>query len=76
MDTKTFLIEALRTIATMVIPLIALLRTRTDLDRFAAAQRAKETGTSLSSQLRRRWYHRLKKPYGGTKDEVPVDQKQ
>lgn len=57
MDTKTFVIEALKALATMVVPLIALLRTRTDLDRFAAAQRAKETGTSMESQIRKRWYH-------------------
>ena len=60
MDTKTFIIEALKTIATMVVPIVALLRTRTDLDRFAAAQRAKETGMPLESQIRHRWYHRLK----------------
>lgn len=52
-------IEVLRIVASMVIPLIALLRTRTDLDRFAAAQRAKEQGCDVKSTLRRRWYHRL-----------------
>ena len=61
MEIHEFIIEALKIIASMVIPYIALLRTRTDLDRFAAAQRAKETGQSAESLLRKQWYHRLKK---------------
>ena len=62
-DTRAFVLEALKTIATMVVPIVALLRVRTDLDRFAAAQRAKEMNTTVESQLRRRWYHRLKGRY-------------
>lgn len=61
MSTQDFIIEALKIVASMVIPYVALLRTRTDLDRFAAAQRAKESGQSPESQLRKRWYHRLKR---------------
>ena len=57
---QDFVLEALRLLASMVIPLLALLRTRTDLDRFAAAQRAKEKGTTLECEMRKRWYHRLK----------------
>jgi len=57
---KAFIIEVLKIIASMVIPIVALLRTRTDLDRFAAAQRAKETGLPADEHLRKRWYHSLK----------------
>lgn len=55
-----FILEVLKVIASMVIPIVALLRTRTDLDRYAASQRAKEKGESVESQLRKRWYHCLK----------------
>lgn len=57
---KAFIIEILKIIASMVIPIVALLRTRTDLDRFAAAQRAKESGLPADEMLRKRWYHALK----------------
>lgn len=50
----------------MVIPYIALLRTRTDLDRFAAAQRAKEYGLPADEFLRKRWYHKLKGKNNGS----------
>lgn len=60
MTTGEMVIEALKIVASMVIPIVALLRTRTDLDRFAAAQRAKETGEPAETQLRKRWYHKLK----------------
>ena len=54
-------VEILRIVASMVIPLLALLRTRTDLDRFAAAQRAKESGRPLELEMRHKWFHRLKR---------------
>lgn len=60
MTLTDFVIEILKIIASVAIPYIALLRTRTDLDRLAAAQRAKETGLSVESQMRKRFYHRLK----------------
>lgn len=60
METQAFIVETLKIVASMVLPFIALLRTRTDLDRFAAAQRAKELGTSIDCQMRARWYHRFK----------------
>ena len=60
MDAKEFVIELLKIVASMVIPIVALLRVRTDLDRFAATQRAKESGKSVESQMRHRWYHRFK----------------
>ena len=44
----------------MVIPIVALLRTRTDLDRFPAAQRAKESGRPADEELRKKWYHVVK----------------
>lgn len=53
------LIEVLKIVAPIVITYIGLLKTRVDLDRFAASQRAKETKSSLESQIRRRWYHPL-----------------
>jgi len=62
---KDYVIEILRIIASMVIPIVALLRTRTDLDRFAAAQRAKESGKPTDTMLRKRWYHRLKRDKNG-----------
>lgn len=58
---KAFIIEVLKIVASMVIPYIALLRTRTDLDRFAASQRAKETGKPADTFLRKKWYHKLKR---------------
>jgi hypothetical protein len=58
---KDYVIEILRIIASMVIPIVALLRTRTDLDRFAAAQRAKESGKPTDTMLRKKWYHKLKR---------------
>jgi hypothetical protein len=58
---QDFILEVLKIIASILIPYIALLRTRTDLDRFAAAQRAKELGTTVEEQLRKKWYHRIKK---------------
>lgn len=64
---KAFIIEALKIVASMVIPIVALLRTRTDLDRFAAAQRAKESGKPADMFLRKKWYHKLK----GVKREHP-----
>lgn len=60
MDNKSYLLELLKVLASMVIPIVALLRTRTDLDRFAAAQRAKESGLPADEMLRKRWYHALK----------------
>lgn len=60
MDNKSYLLELLKVLASMVIPIVALLRTRTDLDRFAASQRAKETGFPADEMLRKRWYHALK----------------
>lgn len=63
---KQFIIEILKIIASMVIPYIALLRTRTDLDRFAAAQRAKEYGLPADEFLRKRWYHKLKGKNNGS----------
>ena len=57
---KGFIIEVLKIIASMVIPIVALLRTRTDLDRFAAAQRAKESGRPADEELRKKWYHVVK----------------
>ncbi len=56
-----YTLEILKVIASMVIPIVALLRTRTDLDRFAASIRAKESGKSSDDMLRKRWYHRLKR---------------
>lgn len=64
-------IEVLKVLASMVIPLLGLLRTRTDLDRFAAAQRAKELGTSMECQLRKRWYHGTRPRYPRHKKEKP-----
>lgn len=61
---KAFIIEVFKIIASMVIPIVALLRTRTDLDRFAAAQRAKESGRPADEELRKRWYHKLKATKG------------
>lgn len=54
-----FILELLKIVAAMAVPYIALLRTRADLDRFAASQRAKQTGLPFESQMRRRWYHRV-----------------
>jgi len=59
-DNKSYFLELLKVLASMVIPIVALLRTRTDLDRFAAAQRAKESGLPADEMLRKRWYHALK----------------
>ena len=58
MTRSELLLEALKVVASMAVPYIALLRTRADLDRFAAAQRAKE-GVPLELAMRRRWYHPL-----------------
>lgn len=63
---KQFIIEILKIIASMVIPIVGLLRTRTDLDRFAASQRAKGTGESADEFLRKRWYHKLKGKNNGS----------
>jgi len=60
-DKLDAVVEILKTIATIAIPYIALLRTRTDIDRLAAMQRAKENGRPVETQLRRKWYHGLKK---------------
>lgn len=60
---KAFILELAKIIASILIPYIALLRTRTDLDRFAAAQRAKELGKPADTQLRKKWYHCLKGRY-------------
>lgn len=54
------LLEVLRIIAAISVPYIALLRTRADIDRIAAKMRAKESGEPFETQVRRRWYHRLK----------------
>jgi hypothetical protein len=51
------LIDLFKVISSMAVPYIALLKTRTDLDRFIAAQRAKDLGTTAESQIRRRWFH-------------------
>lgn len=58
---KEFILELSKIIAPVIISYIALLRTRTDLDRFAASQRAKELGEPAETFLRKRWYHILKK---------------
>jgi len=58
---KEFILELSKVIAPVIISYIALLRTRTDFDRFAASQRAKELGTTVEEQLRKKWYHRIKK---------------
>lgn len=60
-ELRAWALEVLKLCASMVIPLLALLRTRTDLDRFAAAQRAKEQGTTIECQMRKRWYHGFKR---------------
>ncbi len=60
------LIEALKIIATIAIPYIALLRTRVDFDRYAAAQRAKASGASVESELRRKWYSKYFKKRMGS----------
>jgi hypothetical protein len=57
---QEFILEALKTLATMVIPIVMLLRSRIDLDRYIAAQRSKESGQPVSAVIRKRWYHRLK----------------
>lgn len=59
-ELRAWALEVLKLCASMVVPLLALLRTRVDLDRFAAAQRAKETGQPIEKVMRRKWYHRLK----------------
>lgn len=62
---KAFIIEVLKILASMIVPIVALLRTRTDLDRFAAGQRAKELGLSSDKCIRKRWYHVLKRKRHG-----------
>ena len=57
MDTKSWVIEPLKILASIAVPYIALLRTRADLDRFAAGVRAKENGQPIETQMRCRWYH-------------------
>lgn len=52
--TQEFWLELLKTGATMAVPLIALLRTRADLDLLWAKRRG---GAKF---MRKRWYHRLK----------------
>lgn len=55
-------VEILKIIAPIVVSYIALLRTRTDLDRYIASQRAKEHGgppAIIDKFIRHRWYHRL-----------------
>jgi hypothetical protein len=59
-ELQEFLLEALKVIASMVIPVVLLLRSRVDLDRYIASQRAKEMGMPVRSVMRRRWYHKLK----------------
>lgn len=60
MDTNTFILELAKILASIAIPMIALLRTRTDLDRIAASQRALTKGTTPTAELRKKWYHGLK----------------
>ncbi len=66
-DWQSTLVEALKIVATVAIPYIALLRTRVDFDRYAAAQRAKASGATIESELRRRWYSRYFKKRLGAK---------
>lgn len=58
-DLRDWALEVLKVLASMVVPLLALMRTRVDLDRFAAAQRAKETGRPVEEMMRHKWYTRL-----------------
>lgn len=60
MDVKEWALEMLKTLATIAVPYFALLKTRTDLDRFAASQRAKDSGNPAEMEIRQRWYHGLK----------------
>ncbi len=54
------LLDILKILAPIAVSYLALLRTRTDLDRYIAAQRARERGNApLEAYLRRRWYHRF-----------------
>jgi hypothetical protein len=57
---QDFILEVIKTLATMVIPIIMLLRSRVDLDRYIATRRAKENGQPVSDVIRKRWYHSLK----------------
>lgn len=57
--TPELAIEVLKILTPIAVSYIALLKTRTDLDRYIASQRAKESGRPYASQIRRRWYHRL-----------------
>ncbi len=61
MTDKSWMIELLKLVvpplASVALAYIGVLKNRTDLDRFAARQRAKESGLSVESQMRRRWYH-------------------
>jgi hypothetical protein len=52
-------IEILKLLTPIAVSYIALLKTRTDLDRYIASQRAKESGKPYASQIRHKWYHRL-----------------
>lgn len=61
MSNAEAVVEVFKVVATIAIPFIAYLnlKTRTDLDRFAASQRAEKTGEPYESQIRKRAYHRL-----------------
>jgi hypothetical protein len=62
-----FLLEVLKMLVPLGLAYVGVLKTRADLDHFAASQRAKAENRPVEECLRRRWYHRVKRkrePWG------------
>lgn len=53
------LLDILKILAPIVVSYIGLLKTRTDLDRYIAGQRARERGAAPEAYMRHRWYHKF-----------------
>lgn len=67
MDVTDAIVEVVKILGPIAIAYIGVLKNRSDIDRYAASQRAKDSGRPYETQIRKRWYQglfkkRMKRP--------------
>lgn len=59
MEVTDALVEIAKIFGPIAVAYIGVLKNRTDLDKYAASQRSKESGRPPEMEMRRRWYQKV-----------------